>query len=362
MTDYPVRPEVLRLQPYVPGKPISEVQREYGLTDVVKLASNENPLGPSVMAIEAVREAARVGHIYPESSARVLRHSLSQHLRLPEDWIMVGNGSDELLRLLAGSFVHTGDRALVPGCSFPNYRAVTELFGGVAEEIPLKNETMDLARMAALAPGARFVFLCSPNNPTGAVFGEDGFRAFMAAVPPETLVVVDQAYYEFDDSSFDMRPYLQQYPNLIVTRTFSKAYGLAGLRVGYGMARPDIWKPCYQVREPFSTGTLGQVAALAALHDAGHLAATVANNSEGRAFLVSLCDELGLTYIPSQANFLMIDMGKLVQPVFEGLLRQGVIVRPGTGFGRPTWIRVTVGTPPENQRFAAALKAVLAST
>lgn len=360
MSAYAARPEVQRLKPYVPGKPIAEVQQAYGLTRVVKLASNENPLGPSPLAVEAVRAALAEGHIYPEPVARSLRRALSDRVGLPDDWIMVGNGSDELLRLLAASYIRAGDRVVVPGCSFPNYRAVADLFGANVEEVPLRDETMDLEAMAALAPGARILFLCRPNNPTGAVFPEDAFRHFMAAVPAETLVLLDQAYHEFDETEFDATGLLAQHPNLILTRTFSKAYGLAGFRIGYGMARPDIWQPLLVVREPFSVNALAQTAALAALADGDHLAATLANNREGKAYLESVCRELGLSFIPSQGNFLMIDLGRPAMPVFEALLQTGVIVRPCGGLGRPTWIRVTVGTPGENGVFAAALRQVLA--
>jgi histidinol-phosphate aminotransferase len=359
LPDYPVRPEVLRLKPYVPGRLMADVKREYGLTDVVKLASNENPLGPSPRAVEAVRLAAAEAHIYPEGSARVLRQALGARHGLPEDWIMAGNGSDEILKLLAAAYVRAGDRVIVPGCSFPNYRAVSELFGAVADEVPLKHHTMDLEAMAQLAPGARFIFLCSPNNPTGAVFSEEAFRAFMEAVPGETLVLVDQAYHEFDESGGDWLALLRQHPNLILTRTFSKAHGLAALRVGYGLARPELWHPLYLVREPFTINALAQAAALAALDDRAHLEATLQNNRRGKAFLVGVCEVLGLGYIPTEANFLMIDLGRPAASVFEGLLKHGVIVRPGGGFGRPTCIRVTVGTPEQNERFAAAVREVL---
>jgi histidinol-phosphate aminotransferase len=356
MPVFPVRPEVLRLRPYVPGRPIRDVQQQYGLADVVKLASNENPLGASPRAIAAIREAAGTVHIYPEGSARALRHALAARHDVPEDWIMVGNGSDEILKLLGAAYVRADDRTVVPGGSFPNYRAVSELFGAIVDEVPLLEETMDLRTMLRLAPGARLIFLSSPNNPTGAVFSEAEFRMFMGAVPPETLVVVDQAYHEFDESGGDWLGLLRLHENLILTRTFSKAYGLAGLRVGYGIARPEIWQPLYLVREPFTVNTLAQAAALAALEDREHLAATLANNRDGKAFLARLCEQLDLHCIPTQANFLMIDLGRPAGPVCEGLLRAGVIVRPGTGFGRPTCIRVTIGTPEQNHRFATALR------
>ncbi|HWI65747.1 MAG TPA: histidinol-phosphate transaminase [Symbiobacteriaceae bacterium] len=361
MPDYPVRPEVLRLKPYIPGKPIAEVQREYGVNEVIKLASNENPLGPSPLALQAIRQAAEQVHIYPEASSRDLRQALSAHVGLPEDWLMVGNGSDELLKLLAASYIRPGDKVVVPGCSFPNYRTVSEVFGAQVTEVPLVAETMDLQTMAAQAQGARLVFLCRPNNPTGGVFPEDAFRHFMTAVAPETLVVIDEAYHEFDETEFDSLGLLRSHENLIVTRTFSKAYGLAGLRVGYGMARPEIWQACYRVREPFSVNVPAQMAALAALQDGAHLDATVSNNKAGKAFLAHLCEELELPYVPSQANFVLIDLGRPAGPVYEALLRQGVIVRPMAGSGRPTCIRVTIGTPGEMERFAVALRVVLPS-
>lgn len=359
MAPYPIRPEVLRLAPYIPGKPVAEVQRELGLTDVVKLASNENPLGPSPLALAALQRAAVEAHIYPEPSAPPLRQALAGVTGLPADWFFVGNGSDEILRLLAASYIQPGDRVVVPACSFPNYRAVATLFGAVVDEVPLVGETMDLAAMAAQAEGARMLFLCRPNNPTGAVFPEEAFRAFMARVPADTLVLVDQAYHEFDTTAFDGLGLLRAYPNLILTRTFSKAYGLAGMRIGYGMARPELWAPLATVREPFSVNAIAQAAALAALQDEAHLAESLTLVRAGRAYLAEACRELGLSPIPSEANFLMIDLDRPAQPVFEALLRLGVIVRPCGGFGRPTCIRVTVGRPAANERFVAALRQVL---
>jgi histidinol-phosphate aminotransferase len=359
LSHLPVRPEVLRLRPYVPGKPTSEVQQEFGLTQVVKLASNENPLGPSPAALLAVRQAAENCHSYPEPTAKLLREALAEHVGLPADWLMVGHGSDELLRLLAATYIRIGDRVVLPGCSFPNYRAVAELFGAAITEVPLRDETMDLERMASLASGARLLCLCRPNNPTGAVFAEEAFQRFMVAVPPTLIVLLDQAYHEFARSPFDSIALLRAFPNLVLTRTFSKAYGLAGLRVGYGMARPEIWHPLFTVREPFSVSVPAQAGALAALRDTEHLQATLTNNTTGMTFLASLCSQLGLAFTPSEGNFLMIDLRRPAGPVYEALLREGVIVRPLGGFGRPTCIRVTIGTPEENERFAVALRVAL---
>jgi histidinol-phosphate aminotransferase len=356
LTVHLVRPEVLRLKPYVPGKPIAEVQREYGLDHVVKLASNENPLGPSPLALEALRDVIPALHIYPESTAPALRAALSDRLGLPEQWIMVGNGSDEIFRLLAAAYVRPGDRVLVPGCSFPTYRMVSGLFGAALEEIDLKLETMDLETMAERSAGARIIFLCRPNNPTGAVFSEADFRRFMDRLSDQTLVMLDQAYDEYDETPFDSLALLHEYPNLILTRTFSKAYGLAGLRVGYGLARPEIWSPLYACREPFSVNLLAQAAAIAALEDSEHLEATLDLNRVGKLFLAESLRAIGLHFIPSHANFVMIDMGRPAGPIFESLLRQGIIVRPCSGFGRPNWIRVTIGRPDDNDLLIKALK------
>lgn len=359
LSDHAVRPEVLRLKPYVPGRPIAEVQRAYHLTHVVKLASNENPLGPSPAAVSAMCSTAPAVHQYPEVTAQALRERLAAQTGLPEEWFMVTNGSDELLRLLAASYIRPGDRVVVPGCSFPNYRHMAELFSAQVDEVPLQAETMDLEQMAGVAPGARLLFLCRPNNPTGAVFPEDAFRHFMARVPAETLVMLDQAYHEFDSTAFDSMGLLRQYPNLVLSRTFSKAYGLAGLRCGYGMGRPEVWQPLRVVREPFSVNVVAQAAALAALGDAAHLEATLANNRAGMTFLMALCRDLGLAFIPSEANFLMVDTGRPADQVSEALLRRGIIIRPLAGAGRPTWIRVSVGTPEEMDLFAVALRDVM---
>lgn len=359
MSNLPVRPEVQRLHRYVPGKPIAEVQKTFGLTDVVKLASNENPIGPSPLALQVLAEAAADSHRYPDAQGPDLQAALSEHDGIPAGWIFLGNGSDEILRLLAASYLQVGDRVVLPACSFPNYRAVSTLFGAAICEVELRDESMNLGAMGAESAGARLIFLCRPNNPTGAVFAEAEFRAFMQRVPPETLVVLDQAYHEFDSSPFDSIGLLQQHANLVLTRTFSKAHGLAGLRIGYGLAQPAIWEPLLTVREPFSVNRLAQAAALAALHDRAHLAETLAVTRAGKGYLERVCTELNLSFIPSEGNFLLIDLGRPAVPVYEVLLREGVIVRPGDSFGRPTCLRVTIGTDLANQRFAQALAKAL---
>jgi histidinol-phosphate aminotransferase len=351
------RPEVALLRPYVPGRPIREVQEAYGLTEVVKLASNENSLGPSPLAVRAIQQAALESHLYPESTAPLLQEALAHKLGVDSGWVLVGNGSDSLIRLLCLAYMQSGDPVVVPGCSFPSYKNFAATAGAQIIEVPLRDETMDLQRMAEAAEGARAVFLCRPNNPTGAVFPEEPFRTFLDHVDPTTLVVIDEAYIEYDSSPFDSLGLLRAHPNLVLLRTFSKIYGLGGVRVGYGIAHPYIWQPCLTVREPFGISSLAQAAARAALADVDHISRSLRVNRDGKAFLQATCDVLGLRYAPSEANFLFIDLGRPAAPVFEALMKQGVIVRP---IGeRPTCVRVTIGTPQENQRFAEALRAVL---
>jgi histidinol-phosphate aminotransferase len=358
----PIRPAVKAMKPYVPGKPVADVQRELGLTDLTKLNQNENPLGPSPKAVEAAVAAMREVHTYPEGSTRILRQKLSKLWDLPEDWFIVGNGSDEVFRLLAETYLDEGDSAVVPVPGFAGYPLVIELMGANVVRVPLlPSGTMDLDAMAKAAreAQAKMIFLCRPNNPTGAVFAEELLPAFMEQVDPTTLVILDEAYREFDDTEFDSRGFAERYPNVVVTRTFSKIYGMAGFRLGYGVMRPELIAPFYTVRDPFSVNNLATAAGLAALDDTGHLERTKALTREGKAFIYSLCDRLGLTYVPTQANFVLIDVGRPASQVFDGLMRRGVLVRPCASFGLPNHIRVTVGTPAENQRFAAALETVV---
>lgn len=356
-----VRAAVQAMRPYVPGKPVEDVQRELGLTDLVKLNQNENPLGPSPRAVEAVRAALARAHTYPEGSARALRERLGRLWDLPAEWFLVGNGSDEVFRLLAEVFLEPGDPIVVPGTSFSAYRFVGELMGAAVVEVPLAGWTMDLPAMAEAAArhGARLLFLCRPNNPTGAVFPEADLRRAMARIPASTLVVLDEAYREFDTTPFDSRSLLLDHPNLVVTRTFSKIYGMAGLRLGYGIMRPEVLAPLYTARDPFSVNGLAVAAGLAALDDVEHLQRTQALTREGRAYLYAAFERLGLPYVASEANFVLFDAGRPAAEVFDRLLRRGVLVRPCGSFGLPTHLRVTVGTPEENARFVAALEAVL---
>lgn len=357
-----VRPAVGRMKPYVPGKPVADVQRELGITDLVKLNQNENPLGPSPMAVAAAAAALAEAHTYPEGSSRTLRERLSALWELPADHFLVGNGSDEVFRLLAEVYLEPGDAMVVPAPSFAGYAMVGELMGARVVSVPLRNQTMDLEAMveATLASKAKMLFLCRPNNPTGAVFAQEALERLLPAVPAETLVIIDEAYREFDESQFDSRALLLRYPNVVVTRTFSKLYGMAGLRLGYGVMAPALLAPIYTARDPFSVNLAAVAAGVAALDDQEHTQRTLELTREGKADLYAAFERLGLPYVESQANFILFDVGRPAAAVFDALLRRGILIRPCGSFGLPTHLRVTVGTSAENRRFIAALEAVLA--
>ncbi|HYF91354.1 MAG TPA: histidinol-phosphate transaminase [Symbiobacteriaceae bacterium] len=357
-----VRPAVKAMRSYVPGKPVADVQRELGITDLIKLNQNENPLGPSPKAVAAATAAMREVHTYPEGTTRALRQKLAAMWDLPPEWFIVGNGSDEVFRLLAETYLEPGDKAIIPVPSFAGYPLVVELMGATPMPVPLAaNGSMDLDSMAEMAENlhAKMIFLCRPNNPTGAVFEQHLFPAFMAHVPSDTLVVLDEAYREFDETPFDSKALLMQYPNVVVTRTFSKIYGMAGFRLGYGVARPEVLTPFYTVRDPFSVNNLAAAAGLAALDDTEHLERTQELTRKGKARLYEFFEEWDIPYTQSQANFVMFDVEQPATEVYEALLRRGVLVRPCGSFGLPTCLRVTVGTEAENKRFLEALEQVL---
>ena len=353
-----LREAIATMKPYVPGKAVEEVQQELGLLEPTKLNQNENPLGPSRRAVAAAAEAlASIGHTYAEGTGQKFRSTLAQLWDLPGDsWVIAGNGSDEVFRLLAEAYLQPGVRTVVPAPSFSYYRFVSELMGATVETVPLNDATMDLEAMAAAAQGAAMVFLCRPNNPTGGVFPQEAFERFMSAVPSDCIVVLDEAYREFDDTVFDARGFVVRYPNLIVTRTFSKIYGIAGFRLGYGIAQPHLLKPFFTIRDPFSLNVAAQAAGIAALGDPDHLERSIALVREGKQYLYEVFARLGLSYVPTQGNFVLVHCGRPATEVYDGLLRQGIIVRPCASFGLPHSIRVTIGTAEQNRRLAEALE------
>jgi histidinol-phosphate aminotransferase len=358
-----VSPNIEQLAPYQPGKPIDEVRRELGLTDVIKLASNENPLGPSPRAIEAIHRCAETVHLYPDGSAHELRQALAAHHGTPPDHLIFGNGSDELLHYLGVTFLNPGDEVIQGDPSFVRYEAAAVLHGAVLHKAPLRNHVHDLQAMAdRINARTRMVFIANPNNPTGTIVTEDEVRRFVERVPDRCIVVFDEAYHGYVTSPDypDTIRYVQEGRNVVVLRTFSKIYGLAGLRVGYGLARPEIVRLIEKVREPFNVNLIAQAAACEALRDTAHLERSARVNRQGKRFLEAAFDELGLTYAPSEANFVWFDVGRSASGVAAGLLRRGVIVRAFNLPGCERFIRVTIGTQEENERFLAALKDVLA--
>jgi histidinol-phosphate aminotransferase len=359
-----VPPYVASLNPYVPGKPIEEVEREYGVTNVAKLASNENALGPSPRAVVAMREAAAKVNLYPDGSAFYLRNALAAHLGVEPKEVFVGNGSNELIELLVRTFVLEGEEVLTSAQSFIAYKLAAQAHGRTLVEAPMKarfHYDLDALRKL-LSRRTKVLFLANPDNPTGTWFTEAELTPFLDAVPKETLVVLDEAYLEFVDAAGyqDALALRKRYPNLVVLRTFSKIYGLAGLRLGYGMARPEVVEYLDRVRAPFNVNHVAQAAGVAALGDGEHVEKSRALVRQERPFLAAGLAALGATVVPSQGNFVFADFpGRPGKEVFEALLREGVVVRPMGGYGFPTAQRVTVGLRSENEKCLAALKKVL---
>ncbi len=355
------------IAPYVPGKPIEELEREYGISDSIKLASNENPFGPSPHALAALGQAATQLGLYPDGNGFALKQALARKHGCALESITLGNGSNDVLVMLAEAFLTPSSEAVYSEYAFAVYAIVVQATGAdahVARALPVESAMPlghDLNAMLALVnERTRLVFVANPNNPTGTSVDAAALRAFLAALPATTLVVVDEAYIEYTDPSFpDASRFLNEYPNLVVTRTFSKAYGLAGLRVGYALSHPTIADALNRVRQPFNVNTLALAAACAALDDQAHVAKSVAAAREGIAFVQSALDRLGLRHFPTQGNFVLADCGKPALPIYEAMLRRGVIVRPVGGYGLPNHLRITVGTEEQNQRMLAALERAL---
>lgn len=347
---------------YVPGKPLEELEREYGIRDPVKLASNENPLGPSPLALEAIARHMATLHRYPDGAGRRLIAKIALAHGVAATNVVIGNGSDDIIALLVRALVRPGDRVIVPRPSFLMYGITAAAAGAVVDAVPLSAMAMDLAAMARrVTAETRLIFLCNPNNPTGTVVTQSDFDRFMDLLPDDVVVVVDEAYIEFvrrvdalrTGGAADLaRP-------LVTLRTFSKAYGLAGLRVGYGIMPAALADVLNRVRQPFNVNRMAQAGAAAALDDRDFVHRTVTLVHRGLAALYNGLDRLGLAYFKTEANFFLIDVGMPAQTVYRSLLRQGVIVRSMAGYGFPTCIRVSVGLEAENRRFLGAMQTVL---
>ena len=356
-------PGVQALQPYLPGKPVAELEREYGITNAVKLASNENPFGPSPLAVAAASEVLTDLSRYPEGSAWLLTEKLAGKHQLARDCITLGNGSNDVLDIIARVFLTPAHEAVFSQYAFAVYPIAVQAVGAKARIAPAHDGSRgpacghDLDAMNSLVgPNTRLVFIANPNNPTGTWLESDALEAFIANLPAHVMVVVDEAYFEYVDkpSYPDTSTWLERFPNLIVTRTFSKAYGLAGFRIGYALSHPEVAGLLNRVRQPFNVNTVAQAAALAALDDVEHLQQSIRRNREGMEQLVSGFRALGLAYIESAGNFVTVNTGRGLER-YEALLQKGIIVRPVANYGMPDHLRVTVGRAEENARLLAAL-------
>ena len=357
-------PEYIRsLVPYEPGKPIEEVEREYGIEDSIKLASNENPLGPSPKAVKALAERLGQLHIYPDGDCFYLKRALAAKLDVAADRLIFGNGSNELIELAVRTFMRPGDEAAMAHQAFVIYRLVVQAAGGCCRIVPLKNFTHDLEAIAeAITAKTRVIFLANPNNPTGTIYGKTQWEKFLQRVTPETLVVVDEAYFEYvvDPDYPNSLSYQEDQRAILTLRTFSKLYGLAGLRIGYAIGPKDLVALMHRVRQPFNVNAAAQWAALAAVGDSDHVRRSLDVNREGMDYLRREIEKLRLEQLPSQANFILVRVGD-GGAVFKRLLRRGVIVRPMGAYDLPEYVRVTIGTMKENSRFISELRDIIKS-
>lgn len=355
-------PEYIRtLVPYAPGKPVEEVEREYGITGSVKLASNENPLGPSPKALEAIREKMHQLHLYPDGDCYYLKSGLAAKLAVRAEHLIFGNGSNELIELAVRTFLKPGDEAIMAHQAFVVYRLVVQAAGGICQIVPLRDYQHDLLGMArAITPKTRMIFLANPNNPTGTIYRKKEWERFLDQITPDVLLIVDEAYFEYvTESDYpNSLGYHAPERNILTLRTFSKLYGLAGLRIGYAIGRNEIVDLMQRVRQPFNVNAAAQWAALAALDDNDHVKRSLEVNGEGMRYLTAEIGRLGLEQIPSAANFVLVRVGH-GQKVFQELLKRGVIVRPMEAYDFPHHIRVTIGTKAENERFIECLKEII---
>lgn len=353
------------LSPYQPGKPVEELERDLGIRNIIKLASNENPLGPSPVALQAARTALADVTRYPDGSGYRLKRKLAGRLGVDESGITLGNGSNDLLEFIARVWLGPGTECIFSAHAFAVYPLVTQAAGARAVVVPAKDWGHDLAAMAdAVTDATRVIFIANPNNPTGTWLKETEVRDFLDRIPQRVVVVLDEAYFEYGATEAGYPngiEFLADYPNLIVTRTFSKAWGLAGLRVGYGISSAAIADLLNRVRQPFNVNSAALAAAEAVLDDTEYLQRSIDVNQSGLAQLADACTQHELNWIPSLGNFLAIDFGREAMPLYEALLREGLIVRPVANYAMPNFLRVSVGLPEENSRFIEALGKVLAA-
>lgn len=356
-------PVLKDLPVYQPGRPIEEVARELGLpaAAIIKLASNENPLGPSPAALRAMEHVLKHLHLYPDGNAFYLKAKLAQKLGVEAKNLILGNGSNEIIEFVGHALMEPGSDVIVSQYCFAIYPIIARLFGANVVSVPARNFGHDLPAMAeAISPRTKVIFVANPNNPTGTLAPRDDVLQLVNQVPSHVLLVMDEAYIEFLDNPVDLLPRVRsgEKANLLLMRTFSKVYGLAGLRLGYGIGHPELIAALEKVRQPFNINSLIQAGALAALDDDEHLAKTRANNAAGLKFFEDAFREMGLAFVPSAANFVLVRVGNGLE-VFQELQKLGLITRPMAGYGLPEWIRITIGTPAENTRCLQALTTIL---
>jgi histidinol-phosphate aminotransferase len=360
---FSLNPALQNLPVYQPGRPIEEVARELGLPakSFIKLASNENPLGPSPAALAAIKSAARLLHFYPDGNAFYFKQKLAAKLQVDTANLILSNGSNEILEFLAHALMGPGVDVVMSQYCFLVYPLVTRLMGANPIVVPARDYGHDLPALCrAITPQTKVLFLANPNNPTGTLASADAVRQLLDQVPPHVVIAMDQAYVEFLDQPQDLLPLIRsgEKPNLILLRTFSKIYGLAGLRMGYGIGHPDFIAALEKVRQPFNVNSLAQAGCLAALDDDAHTQKTRQNNADGLKFIEATLGKMGVEYVPSAANFVLFRVGE-GRRVFSELQAAGVIVRPVENYGLPEWLRVSIGTPRENRRFVKALQKIL---
>ncbi len=354
-------PQLRDLSVYEPGKPIEETARELGAAaaDIIKLASNENPFGPSPKALEAIRTALPFSHLYPDGGGFYVRKALSAKLQVPPEKIILGNGSNEIIEFLGHAFLGRGDEVITSEHAFVAYKLIASVFGARTIEAASPDHRHHLDGMlAAITPKTRLIFVANPNNPTGTLLSQEEINEFMARVPDRIVVVFDEAYFEYVDQPPDTLRFVREEKNVIVLRTFSKIHGLASLRLGYGIARSELIQVLQKTRQPFNVNGIAQVAGLAALEDDTHARETKRRTDGGRACLEKEFAAMSLAFVPSAANFVLVNVGD-GPAVFRALLRQRIIVRALKGYNLPEWVRVTVGTMEQNHKCIAALRKVL---
>src|SRR5216117_3734170 len=354
-------PQLRDLAVYEPGKPIEETARELGVAPgaIIKLASNENPLGPSLKAVQAMRAALTNAHLYPDGTGFYLRNAIASKLGLAPENVILGNGSNEVIEFLGHAFLNPGDDVVTFQYSFIIYKLLATAFSVRTIETLCPDYQQDLeATLNAITPKTRLIFIPNPNNPTGTLVSQRAIDRFMSRVPENIVVVFDEAYFEFLDDPPDTLQYVHEERNVVVLRTFSKIHGLAGLRIGYGIASADLIEILHKTRQPFNVNSIAQAGALAALEDDAHLGETKRVIDEGRAYLQEQFSEMQVPFVPAIANFVMVNVGDGCA-LFEKLLQWQIIVRPLKGYGLPEWVRITVGTMEENKKLITALKEVI---